>query len=123
MGYIITIETLWDERDVYLSDNTLRLRIQLDILGDLVSRYKRPSIISRGSGGKRRKTDSDVIEIEEDASTILLKKDMRRLLKSHNGADFTIECDGKHFPVHKAILTGTINYIQLSRVIYFLCRI
>lgn len=121
MGYIITIETLWDEREVYLADNTLRLRIQLDILGDLVSRYKRPCVTSKSSGTKRRKADADaVVEVEEDPSTVLLKKDLRRLLKSHNGADFNIECEGKNFPVHKAILTGMlirpISFITNSQV-------
>jgi len=106
MGYIITIETLWDEREVYLADNTLRLRIQLDILGDLVSRYKRPSVANKSGSNKRRRADTDTFDFEDDTSTALLKKDFRRLLKSHNGADFTIECDGKSFPVHKAILTG-----------------
>ncbi|CAL8126976.1 unnamed protein product [Orchesella dallaii] len=106
MGYIITIETLWDEREVYLADNTLRLRIQLDILGDLVSRYKRPSIANRSGSNKRRRGDTDTMDYEDDPSTALLKKDFRRLLKSHNGADFTIECEGKSFPVHKAILTA-----------------
>lgn len=113
-GYIITIETLWDEREVYLSDNTLRLRIQLDILGDLVSRYKRPSAAIKSGGGKRRRTDLDLVESEEDPSTALLKKDLRKLLKSHNGADFTIECEGKSFPVHKSILTGTDQQINIK---------
>lgn len=149
MGYIITIETLWDERDVYLVDNKLRLQIQLDILGDLVrfvivnnnikfksSEFRRALVdffhaifsrfITPGNGGlvrssgsanananKRKRSSessdsstSDTTTDNEDPGCTILKRDMRKLLKSQHDTDFTIECGHKLFPVHQIILSG-----------------
>ncbi len=116
MGFIITIETLWDERDNYLQDNKLRLQIQLDILGELTSRFKTPgtgNLMSRpistySSGGKSRKRthdESDITE-HEDPGCTLMRRDMKKLLRSQHDADITIECGKKSFPVHKLILSG-----------------
>lgn len=115
MGYIITIETLWEERENYLMDNKLRLQIQLDILGEVTSRFKTPGtgtlLLSRPLGlpsGKRKRThcdDSDTTDHEDPGSTIM-KRDMKKLLKSQNDADMTIECGKKSFSVHKLILSG-----------------
>lgn len=109
MGYIITIETLWEDRDNYLTDNKLRLQIQLDILGEVTSRFKTPGtgtlLLSRPlpPSGKRKRAhcdDSDTIEHEDPGST-LMKRDMKKLFKSasQNGADMTIECGKKSFSV------------------------
>jgi hypothetical protein len=122
MGYIITIETLWDEKDVYLIDNKLRLQIQLDILGDLTSRVKTPgsgSLISKAvcTGSKRKRSsdswdrDKDEVIEPEDPGAALLKRDMKKLLRSQHDADFTIECGSKSFPVHKLILSGKVYWL------------
>jgi len=129
MGYIITIETLWDEKDVYLIDNKLRLQIQLDILGDLISRVKRPNAATlmaiaasetkpspstKGTKRKRSNDDSSSTSDRDDEQTDVfdksgydhLKRDMKKLFRSRHDADFTIKCGERSFPVHKLILSG-----------------
>lgn len=120
MGYIITIETLWEERESYLQDNKLRLQIQLDILGELTSKFKTPGVgsllqaRSPVSSGKRKRShceDSDAGDVE-DPGYALMKRDMKKLLKSQHDADITIMCGKKSFPVHKLILSGKEIYLN-----------
>jgi hypothetical protein len=123
MGYIITIETLWEEKDSYLIENKLRLQIQLDILGETTSKCKVPGtgilipprtlqIQQQQHYGKRKRVDDYLgfqdQDSEQDPGFVVMKRDMTKLFKSHHDADIKIECGKKTFPVHKLILSGTL---------------
>lgn len=129
MGYIITIETLWEERDNYLQDNKLRLQIQLDILGELVNNVKTPGtgllIQPRANVGNKRKRHhkgdwDEGLEQDEVEGFAVMRRDMKKLFKSHHDTDIMIECGKKSFPVHKLILSGKEQSWVLNLVVNFL---
>jgi len=139
MGDIIKLKKIWEQKDKYLIDNKLRLEIQLDILGEPITRVKRPNaailraiaasaiksspstteteseIINDDSYSLTSDEDDELTGTSEKSGCDQFKRDMKNLFRNQNETDFTIKCGGRLFPVHKLILSSKklefwINY-------------
>lgn len=79
---------------MYLENNTLRIRVQLEMYSD------------------RELRDAESIKQEKEDFARIVTADLNRLRTSTGTADVHLECGGKVFPVHKLILSGQFSGLR-----------